>query len=301
MAKSVKLVVVIPVGPTCILDYIIDSIHSIIHYTTPDRQIIIVDDSGKDTARSLQGFFLGLDVVKTPENYGKMGGLYLSLSMGYLHAHQHYDFEALLRFDTDALVIGDQPEEDAIQFFRQYPDVGLLGQYHRHVDEEYRSRVQLIEESRRKNFLRNPLLCMALRRPLLRALANGYDRGDYVFGAAYFMSGECVRRLVQAKLLLRKPLRRSKLEEDHIFTLLVSSVGLAAADFTAGSLPMEVAWNVLPCSPRELVAKRKKITHSTRSWEGMNEDDIRKFFREMRENHAAASRVDKTVLTFQSN
>ncbi len=115
MAKSVKLVVVIPVGPTCIIDYIVDSIHSITHYTTPDCQIIIVDDSGKDTGRALQELFQDLDVVKTPENYGKMGGLYISLSMGYSHAHRHYDFEALLRFDTDALVIGDRPEEDAIQ------------------------------------------------------------------------------------------------------------------------------------------------------------------------------------------
>ncbi|MDQ3651421.1 MAG: glycosyltransferase [Acidobacteriota bacterium] len=293
MAKSVKLVVVIPVGPTCVLDYIVDSIHSIAHYTTLDRQIIIVDDSGKDTGRVLQTFFPDLDVVKTPENYGKMGGLYLSLSMGYLHAHQLYDFEALLRFDTDALIIGDRPEEDAAQFFRQHPNVGLLGHYHRHVAEDYRSRVQIITEGRRKNLLRNPLLCIALRRPLLKALANGYDRGDFVFGAAYFMSGECVRRLVQAKLLLRKQLRWSKLEEDHLFTLLVSSVGLEMADFTAGSLPIEVEWNSLPCSPRELIAKHKKITHSTRSWEDMNEDDIRKFFREIRENQtAAANRVN---------
>lgn len=164
--------------------------------------------------------------------------------------------------DTDALIIGEKPEEDAIDFFAQHPDVGIIGHYRfgtqPDVDDKHWSKEQLIKESRRKNLFRDPILCLSLRRLLRQARANGFKMGDYIFGGSCFMSAEYVRRLAEGNLLLRKELGRSLLEEDHTWGLLAKAVGLEMADFTTGELPMAMEWKALPCAPEELVAKKKR-------------------------------------------
>jgi hypothetical protein len=79
----------------------------------------------------------------------------------------------------------------------------------------------------------------------------------------------------------------SKLGEDHIFGLLIYSVGLRHGDLATGSLPMGLRWRGLPCSPQELINKKKKITHSTQFFEGMSERLIREYFRERRQRDNA--------------
>ncbi len=287
MTKAYKLIAVIPVGPPDVLDYVLDTIDSITHYTGPERKIILLDDTGgKDTCDVLQSKLPDLDVVKTPRNNGLHGGLYLSLSLAYLHAYKNYDFKVLLRIDTDALVIGEEPEEDAIDFFARHPDAGIIGRYRYgtqpDVDDGHWSKEQMIQGSRRKNLFRDPMLFFSLRRLLRQARANGFKLGDYIFGGSYFMSAECVRRLAERNLLLRKELGRSSLEEDHIFGLLAKAVGLELADFDSGELPMGMEHKGLPYAPHDLVAKKKKVIHSTRRWENLGEEEIRKFFREIR-------------------
>ncbi len=287
MNKTYKLIVVIPVGPNEAFDYVLDTIDSVIHYTGAERKIILLDDTGgKDTCDVLQSQLPDLDVVKTPRNYGGGGGLYLTLSLGYLHAYKNYDFKVLLKLDTDALVIGEKPEEDAIDFFARHSNVGIIGHYRfgitSDVDDDHWSISQLNEESRRKSLFRDSILCLSLRRLLRQARANGFKLGDYVFGGSYFMSAECVHRLAERNLLFRKELGRSLLEEDHIFGLLAKAVGLELADFASGELPMGMEHKGLPCAPHELVTKKKKVIHSTRRWEDLGEEEIRKFFRETR-------------------
>ncbi len=287
MNRVYKLIVVIPVGPNVALEYVLDTIDSITHYTGPERKIILLDDTGgKDTCDVLQSQLPDLDVVKTPRNYGLHGGLYLSLSLAYLHAYKNYDFKVLLKLDTDALVIGEKPEEDAIDFFARHPEAGIIGHFRfatqPDVDDWHWSKEQMIQGTRRKSLFRDPILCLSLRRLLRQARANGFKLGDYIFGGSYFMNAECVRRLTEARLLYRKELGRSLLEEDHIFGLLTKAVGLELADFASGELPMALELQKLPCAPEELVAKKKKVIHSTRRWEDLDEKEIRKFFRKIR-------------------
>ncbi len=288
MTKDYKFIVVIPVGPNEVLDYILDTINSVIYYTGPERKIVLVDDTGgKDTCNILQSQLPDLDVVKTSRNHGLQGGLYLTLSLAFLHIYKNYTFKALLRLDTDALVIGERPEEDAIDFFARHPNVGIIGHFGLgtkpdDINDGHWSKEQLVQESRRKNLLRDPALCLFLRRLLRRARANGFKLGDYIFGGSNFISPECVSKLAESNLLLRKELGRSQLEEDHIFSLLAKSVGLELADFASGELPMGMEWKGLPYSPQELVAKKKKVIHSTRRWKDLGEAEIRNFFREIR-------------------
>jgi hypothetical protein len=212
--------------------------------------------------------------------------LYLTLSLAYLHAHRHYDFEVLLRLDTDALVIGDRPETDAIAFFRQHPRAGLIGLYrhgtHPDRDDHHWSKSRLAEESRGSSALCDPVLAFSWWRLMRRARVHGFRPGDYVFGGAYFMSSACVRTLAEKNLLARKALGRSLLEEDHILGVLATSAGLEMADFSSDAGPMALEWKRLPCSPEQLVADDRKITHSVKGWESRGEAEIRMFFRGLR-------------------
>jgi glycosyltransferase involved in cell wall biosynthesis len=286
MAKIYDLIVVIPVGPNETLEDVFDTVESVLYYTTRERRIILVDDSGKDTCIAVQAQIPDIDVVKTPHNNGGDGGLYLTLSLGYLHAHRNYTFKVLLKLDVDALVIGERPEKDAISFFARYPHLGLIGHYRFDTrpdpDDLHWSKTQLLQEARRKSLLRDPILCLSLRRLLRSARSNGFQPGDYVFGGSYFMSDNCVRRLAVADLLSKKELGRSLLQEDHILGLLAKAAGIEMGDFVSGDLPMALEWKGLPCSPHELVARRKKITHSTRGWKDIGENEIREFFRDLR-------------------
>ncbi len=290
VGKSVRLVVVIPVGPSSNLHYVLDTIDSVLHYTTPSRQIILVDDSGANVGLHVKSFVPEVSVMHAAGDSGTYGVLYLALSSALLYALENYDFQIVLKLDTDALVIGERPEDDAIRAFERNPKTGVLGSHRLDCNGEVRdfsgaARI-LAKHVSWVGLVQDPTCYFTLRRLLSMALANGYQPGENCLGGAYFISYECVRRLTESNLLLRRELRRSQLGEDHILGLLVRSLGIELGDFATGSLPMGLRWHGLPSSPATLVATGKKIIHSTRFWADMKEGEIRDFFRKLRDKES---------------
>ena len=112
---------------------------------------------------------------------------------------------------------------------------------------------------------------------------NGYKLGEHCQGGAYFISKECILKLYQNNLLSRREIHWVRLGEDMIFGLLIYSLGLKLGDFATGTFPLGVRWQGLPCSPEELLARGKKITHSTRFYNDMTEEQIRRFFMQQRD------------------
>ncbi len=287
--QRVKLVVVIPVGPNLRYDFIVDTLESIRYYTQTDYKVIIVDDSGSDVGAMLQRDDPTLDVVRTLGRQGICGGLYLGTSLGFQHALERYDFAVLLRLDSDALIIGPHAEDDAIAFFRDHPEVGLLGSYRLGCDGGQRDftppRRQLQRELSLWHFLTKPhhrSHARFLRDTVRTAVSHGYEFGEHCLAAATFYSAACVKALSDGDLLGRQALKTSRLGDDHLFGLLVIASGSKMADFATGDLPIAVSWRGLPLSPDELLRRKKKITHSTRFWNDLNEEQIREFFRSVR-------------------
>jgi hypothetical protein len=64
--------------------------------------------------------------------------------------------------------------------------------------------------------------------------------------------------------------------------LLTVAAGYHIADFGRPADPIALAWKGLPAHPEELLARKKLVTHSVRSWESLEESQIRNFFREAR-------------------
>ncbi len=284
-------VIVIPVGPVCKLDFVKDTIDSVIHYTHSARMIIIVDDSGTELGERVRDSFptTKIDLITTPKNYGSHAGLYLSLSLAFLHAINHYDFQVLLRLDTDALIIGEAPDQDAIDYFTQHPNTGILGSYRVDCNGDPRSfawpRQQLLRETGWPYLLKHPhqlrgVLC--LRHLIKTAQSNNYELGEHCMGGSYFLSGVCVRRLAEANLLSRTEIGWSLVHEDQLFGLMIKAIGMRLGDFATGNWPMGLRWRGLPCSPQTLLDRGKKVTHSTRFWQDLEETEIRAFFQEIR-------------------
>jgi len=294
--QKVKTVILIPIGPDCQIRFIADTIESIYFYMSPSSKVILVDDSMKKTGNDILQQFNNVDVitiqggVRGRPNYGLLAGLYLSLSKGLKLAYEKYDFDVLLRMDTDALVIGSNPDDDAIAEFARDPNLGLIGSFR--VDcrgnlRGYGSTIDTLNESLRlKELLKHP----RSRFPgwfywksfYSKAIKNGYQPGDQCQGGAYFMSYECVKRLYQMDLLERYDLQWINLHEDQIFGLLTYVTGLKLGDFATGDYPMGIKHQGLPWHPEELIKRGKKITHSTRFFEELGEEAIRDIFQAAR-------------------
>src|SRR5947209_5255977 len=103
MKQSFDLVIVIPVGPAALPEFLFDNIESIQHYVRGKYKIVLADDSHNGTGELAQQKYpdLAIDIVPTPEPMGRVCGLYITLSMAFKHAIQRYHFGALLKFDTD--------------------------------------------------------------------------------------------------------------------------------------------------------------------------------------------------------
>ena len=288
MKQTFDLVVVIPVGPGSSPLFLADNIDSILHYVKGSCKIILADDSHQGLGKSAQENFpqLEIDLVPTPEPMGRVCGLYLTLAWAYKHAIDNYHFSALLKFDTDALIIGNEPEKEAIEMFRTHPEIGVAGQY----PFDYNGapwdigwpKQEILKICTTISFIRKPIVHWALLTAWRKAVKNGYKTGESVFGGSCFYSEKALIALDEAGRLPDTRLRTVNLEEDHVFSILVMAAGFKFGDLSSDNLPFALTWRGLPDSPGELYRKGKKVIHSTRFWKDIKEDKIREFFKEKR-------------------
>lgn len=296
MKKHYDLVVVIPVGPNSNEDFIKDTINSIRFYCQCTLKIILLDDSKQNLGYLIKIQFTETDVIINRKRSGLAGGLYISLSHAYKHAIKNYQFNSLLKLDTDALIIGLNPQHDAEKMFRNNPKIGIAGlhktrteaySFNTHLDNEW-PRKHLIRATCTWRIIKRPVGNLALRKYFFKALVNGYELGENIFGGAYFINERLLQNLDEAGLLPDNRLSNSRLGEDHLFSLLAKVVRFDMGDLASDDLPFACAWKTLPASPEELHKNRKKVIHSTRNWENMNEQEIRQYFKNIRDGSAVA-------------
>ena len=293
MKSLIDLVIVIPVGPNCNPAYILDTIDSIKQYVHCSYRIIISDDSHSAViSESIERQHPEIIILKTTRNYGKGLGLYITLSNAFCYALDHFRFSVLIRLDTDALIIGHGPEEKILDFFNTNLSMGMAGRYVKGLrsSDQFghvwlnggRELIVAIAKIFTKYFLRHPFIYWRIRKVLFKAIDNGYDLGEFVFGGTYAFSRLGLEKLRDNDLLPMKNVLGADLEEDHFFSMLMVAVGMGLGDLASGDKPFACAWKGLPASPETLLNANKKIIHSTRNWGDFKEEQIRKFFREVR-------------------
>jgi len=297
MKKHYEMVVVMPVGPNSNEEFITDTVNSIKFYCKCNLKLIVLDDTKQNLGYQVKIQFPDTDVIINRRKSGLAGGLYISLSHAYKYAIENYHFNSLLKIDTDALIIGYNPQNEAEKLFKNHPKIGIAGlhktrteaySFNTHLDNEW-PRSHLIRATCTWRIIKRPVGNLVLRKYFFRALKNGYELGENVFGGAYFMSESLLQELNNAGLLPDKRLYNSKLGEDHLFGLLAKVVHYDMGDLASNNLPFACAWKTLPASPQYLLEKGKKIVHSTREWEGLREHDIRQYFKTVRDLETAVS------------
>lgn len=294
MKNLIDLIIVIPVGPTCKVEFVIDTIESIKYYVHCSYRIIVSDDSHNPIVHdSIKKDYADVIVLKTTKNFGKGLGLYMTLSHAYRYALDKFNFQALLRLDTDALIIGHEPESQILEFFKNNPSIGLAGRYLKGLrsPDQFgnmwmnggRIPIVAIVKMFTKFYAKHPVVYWRVRNQIFQAIDQGYDLGEVVFGGAYAFSRIGLEKLRDNDLLPMKNVLGADLEEDHFFTMLMVSVGLGVGDLASGNYPFACTWKSLPASPEILYQANKKIIHSTRFWGEMKEDQIRNFFKGKRQ------------------
>lgn len=288
MKTRFDVVVVVPVGPDSSVPFIEDTIASYHHYTQSSYQVVFADDSQQGIGKELKAKFPTADVITTGKAMGGWAGLYITLSLAFRHAVEHYHFKAVLKLDTDALIIGEAPEKEAIALFEKEANAGIAGQY----PTDYWGKPwnlnwpkqRIINGTQTWKFFRRPIANWQLIKLYKKALHNGYITGESVFGGAYFMSEVFLICLYNNGLLPNLTFRSLNLGEDHLFSLLAKAFGFALKSLSGKNQPFGCAWKSLPVSPEQLIADNKKIIHSVRYWNEKKESDIREFFNEKRKS-----------------
>lgn len=284
----------IPVGPICKIGFVLDTISSIKYYVHSSFKIILSDDSHNVAiGEKVMEYFPDVTILKSDKNYGKGMGLYLTLCNVYRYALDEFDFHALLRLDTDALIIGHDPELPILEFFKNNPTIGLAGRYVKgHLSRDDfgnvwmnggRGLIVAIAKLFTRYYLRHPIIYWNIRKLLFKAVNHGYELGELIFGGAYAFGRIGLEKLRDNGLLPLKNVRKTELEEDHFFTLLVASIGLGLGDLASGDYPFACTWKGMPASPETLYKANKKIIHSTRFWQDIKEEEIRKYFKDKRQ------------------
>lgn len=280
------VVLVIPIGPGTSADFTIDTIESYRYYTKKPFEVILTDDSHQGIGKKVRDALPFCHLLHTKKPMGGWAGLYINLSNAYHYALQNFSFKALLKLDTDALIIGPEPEKEALELFDKNPQAGMAGQYPFTYDGSPWNirwpRQRIFNSTRSWKFFARPLANLHLIGYHRKALQNGYTTGESVFGGAYFISSKCLNALAKHRLLPRNVFRSLNLGEDHLFSLLVRALGFTLNSLSDAGGPVGCSWKGLPVAPGQLLTDRKKIIHSTREWEEWDEHAIRAFYKKYR-------------------
>ena len=287
MRERKRIGVVLPVGPKD-AEAALDTLASALYYLDDSAIIVVVDDSGRHAEFAAQVRALSPEIVvlpAPPRAPGGLGGLWVKIASGYQWLLERYETDIVLRLDSDALIIGAGLEERATAEFAENPGVGLLVSYRTDPNGQARdwswaARRLNIETGIRG--LRHPRRWRRLREFTALAGQHGYVDGEHVLGGGYIHSREAADDIHRKGWFSQPCFGTSKLGEDHLMALMTVAAGYRIADFSRPEDPMAVKWKGLPSHPDELLANKKLVTHSVRSWEALREAEIRAIFRTAR-------------------
>jgi hypothetical protein len=279
--RKIRLVTVIPAA---FRDDVVDTVESLRHYIRGAQAMVIIDDTRgqKPELHRLRRASSDIHVLSAPvARPGARGGLWAKVSYGFQYALDTFAFDALLRLDADALVIGPGAEDAAIAHLSRRLSVGAVGAHVLGATGGRRDWSPAARALRREAGilgLTDPARRGLLRGAVSRAAVHGYRPGEHPLGCAVFYAPRAVQAMSERGWLRSPELARSNMIDDHIFGLLTAASGFAMEDLGTPGDPLSVTWKGLARPPEELAASRARIVHSVRSFQQRTEPEIRSFF-----------------------
>lgn len=294
MAKpKARCVVLIPVGPRSDPSFVADTIASVLNHMS-DVAVVVADNTRVGLDPTACGASMAIEYIRFPST-GKnttLGQLYFNLTRCFELTLDRYDFDVLLRLDDDALIIGPDPDADAVSYFASHPHVGCLGSFRLTCTGYARSFAYPARTLRHELYsiaaVRHPRRWMALRALYALARRHGYEDGEHCLGAACFFSHAALSAMRAKGLFANPALTTTNLGDDHMYGLLVRAAGFEIDDFAIGPHPLGLALRGLPMSPDELLGSGKKIVHSLKDHDGRSQAELRGEFRRLVSERDAA-------------
>jgi len=100
------------------------------------------------------------------------------------------------------------------------------------------------------------------RRFLDMAVKNGYEKGDNVFGGAYFLTRSCVQSASELGALDVPWFWHSILDEDVYFSMIAVAAGFDLGHFAAPDGPLCLEWRGMPFPAATMALSKFKLVHS---------------------------------------
>ena len=280
-----ELCVVMPVGGRGKAEFAADTVRSIWFWCGDETQIFVIEDGlirWPDDILEQPAF----NRINAFPDHGRHIALYRNQCKGYQSALLQKDCKLVLKMDTDALIIRQRPQDNALRCFNQNPAIGSIGSFrqsilgpvemHRYVHQEVR---RLIDQG-------NELL----RRAFRLARSHGYEIGNHCQGGGHFVRIEALRRMWDMGFF-ELPAFDTGLEDDFLFSLLLQATG-----YQLGELPIiGTIWQGLAMSPAELEQAGFKIIHSVEFYQNLDETAIRDYFNQSRINYDNSRRNFESV------
>jgi hypothetical protein len=252
-----------------------------------DVAVVVADNTREGLDPMGSGQLLAIEYLRFPSTGRSttLGQLYFNLTRCFDRILDTYDFDVVLRLDDDALIIGPDPDADAVRYFASHPHVGCLGSFRITCTGYPRSFAHPAKTLRRELYsvaaLRHPRRWKALRDLYTLARRQGYEDGEHCLGAACFFSHAALSAMRAKGLFANPALVTTGLGDDHMYGLLVRAAGFEIDDFATGPHPLGVALRGLPMSPGKLMESGKKIVHSLKDHDGRSQAELRDEFRRL--------------------
>jgi len=296
MIENLDIVVMIPIGPKYNQDYGNDTIASINYYLHGSAYIILlVNDSGDpDFHRNMgQGSNVVIYDVAADQRRDQrritFGQLFAKQMAALKQLTKKYNWQCLLRMDDDSLVIGPNPQAEALAAFAADPRIGMLGAYRYRGDGSNKEKAMarkgrlLVLHTLSIIGFRGVARSVYLAQLIFRALRHGYRLGDMCTGGGLFISRAAYDDMAQLYDSKYDLFTDCKLDDDLLFALHVAASGRVLEDFSGHDQIMAINWRGLPVSLVESVVRHKKVIHPVK--EPGNPDHepmVRLFFSQLR-------------------
>lgn len=278
--RHVRVVCWMPAGPG-VRDMLLDTYASAQASSPDEVALLVTDDWTPDSfAAAITSVVPDAVVVRTRVPSGGPPRLWPVTALAIQTALTHFDFDYLVKLDSDALVVGPgwaQDIDNAIRVAEQEipsTPVGIAGAFRQRpdgeleVDEPYHRRVLDGEGPHDER--------VADWRS--RAITGGWPDGSIVQGGCLVLSRACCDAIVAEGALKYRPRLRTIVSEDLLLTVLAYALGFRALSLGGPDGPLAIANKHLPLPLDELLdpGSRWLVTHSTKvGLDGEPEAEIR--------------------------